>query len=305
MQHVAGSALHAVMRRDAAQAAAMAARMGVAAVYTQAADLLADPAVDAVYIATPVASHYEYTLAAAQAGKHVLVEKPMALSQAQCAAMIDGCAAAGVRLGVAYYRRFHPVVQHMRGLIAAGTLGTILSARAQYLTPRVPHAPDWRLDPAISSGGCLADVGSHRLDLLLALLGPARAVSACMATSAQQSVEFSASVLLHMQSGAHATCSIVWGSASYCDEFELIGSNGHVVASPLDLGQIAYWRGDSVELLDLPPAPPTHAGLVQDFVDAVRSGREVGVPGSVGMATSAVLEAAYTAARTSQMVLLA
>lgn len=65
------------------------------------------------------------------------------------------------------------------------------------------------------------------------------------------------------------------------------------------------WRGDSVELLDLPPAPPTHGGLVQDFVDAVRSGRAVGVPGSAGMVTSAVLEAAYLAAKTSQTVLLA
>jgi predicted dehydrogenase len=97
------SRLLAVMRRDLSAARAFAAEFGAPRAYDRVEALLADPEIDAVYIATPVHAHAEQTLAAARAGKHVLVEKPMALSTAECRAMVAACRAAGVRLMVCYW----------------------------------------------------------------------------------------------------------------------------------------------------------------------------------------------------------
>jgi predicted dehydrogenase len=305
LQQAEGSTLLAVMRRDAEQAAAFAARMDVPRVYSTLDSILSDPDIDAVYIATPVAYHCSQTIAAAAAGKHVLVEKPMGMNRDECAQMIAACQRHGVRLGVAYYRRFYPVIQHVRTLLDAGALGEILVARAQYVTSHVPHTTptmDWRLQPALSGGGSLADVGVHRLDLLLALLGPARAVSAFTDGSEPHSVEKTASVLMHMHSGAHASCTILWGSDSFCDELEIIGRDGRLAVTSLDQGQLSIACGRDVEELRFPPMRPTHLGIVRDFVTAVQHQREPEVAGEQGMATSALLEAAYLSARSGQVI---
>jgi predicted dehydrogenase len=307
LQQVEGSTILAVMRRNVEQAAAFAARMGVPRVYGTLDGILSDPDIDAVYIATPVAYHCSQTIAAATAGKHVLVEKPMGMSSDECARMIAACRHHGVRLGVAYYRRFYPVIRHVRMLLEAGELGEILMARAQYVTSHVPRTtpvPDWRLQPALSGGGSLADVGVHRLDLLLALLGPARALSALTDAAEPHGVEQAASVLIHMHSGAHASCSILWGSDSFCDELEIIGRHGRLIVTSLDQGQLSVTRGRDVEALQFPPMRPTHLGIVRDFVDAVQHRREPEVAGEQGMATSALLEAAYLSARSGQVIRL-
>ncbi|MFO7166693.1 MAG: Gfo/Idh/MocA family oxidoreductase [Chloroflexota bacterium] len=308
LQQAAGSTVLAVMRRDAEQAAAVAARLGVPRVYSTLEGILADPEIDAVYIATPVVHHCSQTIAAAEAGKHVLVEKPMGMNRAECAQMIAACRAHGVRLGVAYYRRFYPVIRHAQALLASGALGDIIAARAQYVTAHVPRGaptPDWRLQPAISGGGCLADVGVHRLDLLLALLGPADAVSAFTDAPAPGEAERIASVHMHMRSGAHAACTVVWGSEGFCDELEIIGRAGRLVITSLDRGQLSIFRAQGVEAQQFPAMRPTHLGIVQDFVAAVREQRDPEVSGEQGMAVSALLDAAYQSARLRQLVRVA
>src|SRR5882672_3909851 len=125
LQRATGSALVAVMRRDRAKAEDYARRHGVARAYDDAAALIADPEVDAVYVATPPSSHQDYALAAAQAGKPVYVEKPMARSHAECRSMIDGCARADVPLFVAYYRRALPRFLKVKQLIDDGALGEV------------------------------------------------------------------------------------------------------------------------------------------------------------------------------------
>src|SRR5262245_55862316 len=107
-QKAEGSALVAVMRRDAARAKDYAQRHNVPRWYTNADEVIADPEVDAVYVATPTSSHKEHVLRAARAGKPVLVEKPMGMSAAECESMIAGCREANVPLRVAYYRRRLP-----------------------------------------------------------------------------------------------------------------------------------------------------------------------------------------------------
>src|SRR5258705_3969542 len=112
--------LVAVSRAQANLAEAFAKEFGARRWYADWRDLLQDKEIDAVYIATPVHLHAEQTIAAAQAGKHVLCEKPMALNVAECDRMIAACRANGVQLGIAYYRHFYPAIRRIKEIIAAG-----------------------------------------------------------------------------------------------------------------------------------------------------------------------------------------
>ena len=159
-QKARGSALVAVMRRDAAKAEDYARRHGVPRWYTDAEALVRDPEVDAVYVATPPSTHCEYTVLAARAGKPVYVEKPMALDHAECRTMIDACAAAGVPLFTAYYRRAMPRFARIKALLDAGAIGTVRVAAVcvyRAFTPPAGALP-WRIDPAISGGGLFVDL---------------------------------------------------------------------------------------------------------------------------------------------------
>ena len=148
--------------------------------------LVRDPEVDAVYVATPPSTHCEYTVLAARAGKPVYVEKPMALDHGECRTMIDACAAAGVPLFTAYYRRAMPRFARIKALLDAGAIGTVRVAAVcvyrAFAPP--PGALPWRIDPAISGGGLFVDLASHQLDLLDYFLGPITDVSGVAANQA-------------------------------------------------------------------------------------------------------------------------
>ncbi|MCE9614368.1 MAG: Gfo/Idh/MocA family oxidoreductase [Lentisphaerae bacterium] len=172
-QQAPGSALVAVMRRTAARAEDYARRHGVPRWYTDADALIADPDVDAVYVATPPGSHLEHARRVCRAGKPCYVEKPMARHAPEARAMVEAFRIAGVPLFVAYYRRALPRFRALKEIIASGRLGALsgvafILARAR----REPAAPGWRLDPAISGGGLFLDMGCHVLDLIDYLAGP-------------------------------------------------------------------------------------------------------------------------------------
>jgi predicted dehydrogenase len=134
--------------------------------------VLSNPEVEAVYVATPNDQHRPIVTACAQAGKHVLCEKPMATNSADAAAMVDACAGAGVTLGIAYDQRFHAAHRHLRTLIAEGALGTITQTRIFYACWLPPDwtADNWRADPRRAGGGALWDLAPHGIDLLEVLL---------------------------------------------------------------------------------------------------------------------------------------
>jgi predicted dehydrogenase len=152
----------------------LADQYNVSSVYTDIGQLLADPRVDAVYIATPVDLHKQHTIEAARAGKHVLLEKPMALTVRDCRQMISACEKSGVKLQVGYMRRFHPHHAKIKQIIDRGSLGEIVEARVQthLWYPRQKGA--WRQLPARGGGGAFMDVGSHCLELLEYFLGPVK-----------------------------------------------------------------------------------------------------------------------------------
>ena len=173
-QKAVGSALVAVMRRDAARAEDYARRHRVPRWYSDADALVRDPEVDAVYVATPPSTHLPFARLAAAAGKPVYVEKPMALDHAGCVAMIDACGAAKVPLFTAYYRRAMPRYARVKALVEDGVIGEIRAATICVHRAFVPPADarPWRIDPAVAGGGLFVDLASHQLDLLDWILGP-------------------------------------------------------------------------------------------------------------------------------------
>jgi 1,5-anhydro-D-fructose reductase (1,5-anhydro-D-mannitol-forming) len=133
--------------------------------YAHLEEALADPAVQVVYLVTPHDQHKDQTVQAAAAGKHVLVEKPMALSVEDATAMVRACALAGVKLFVGFHLRFHPAHQRARTLVQSGAIGNVVWAGARWLSERPPDA-GWRLDLHRAGGTLLTARGVHLLDLL-------------------------------------------------------------------------------------------------------------------------------------------
>ena len=117
-----------VSRKRAELAADFAKEFGARKWFADWRELIADDEIEAVYIATPVYLHCEQTIAAANAGKHILCEKPMAMNVAECEEMIDACRVNSVKLGIAYYRRFYPVIERIKQVIESGEIGKVVFA---------------------------------------------------------------------------------------------------------------------------------------------------------------------------------
>lgn len=190
-QKVEGSVLEAVMRRNGDLAADYAQRHGVGKWYDDADALIADPEIDAIYIATPPSSHAEFTLKAAAAGKPVYVEKPMARTFAECQEMIRACEKAKVPLMVAYYRRALPHFEKIRELLLSQAIGEVrLINITLYQSPQpelvaAHKLKNWRVQPDISGGGYFFDLASHQLDLLDYWFGPIIKVGGMMYNQAR------------------------------------------------------------------------------------------------------------------------
>ncbi|HXG83487.1 MAG TPA: Gfo/Idh/MocA family oxidoreductase, partial [Pyrinomonadaceae bacterium] len=157
-----------ISRARAELAEAFAKEFGARKWFSDWREMLADKEIEAIYIATPVHLHAAQTIAAAEAGKHVLCEKPMAMTVKECDEMIATCRANNVKLGVAYYRRFYPSIQRIKQIIGSGEIGKVAVAQInafEYvdLSPEDPQY--WFLEKAKSGGGPMMDFGCHRLEV--------------------------------------------------------------------------------------------------------------------------------------------
>src|SRR5262245_9980831 len=174
LQKANGSQLVAVMRRDRAKAEDYARRHHVPRAYADAGELIDDPAVDAVYLATPPSSHCELALNVAAAGKPCLVEKPMAVNHAECVRMNEAFRAARVPLWVAYYLRALPRFLKVRQLLHDRAIGQLTSIHIRLTDPLATGAAAsaWRVNPDIAGAGLFLDLASHCFDIVDFLAGP-------------------------------------------------------------------------------------------------------------------------------------
>ncbi|MDR0219726.1 MAG: Gfo/Idh/MocA family oxidoreductase [Enterobacteriaceae bacterium] len=241
------SELIAVMRRNADLAKDFAERHNVPKWYSDAQSLVNDPEIDAVYIATPPSTHKEYTLLAAQAGKIVYVEKPMALTLAECNEMIAACQKYNVPLFVAYYRRALPRFIKIKELINSGAIGIPRIVTCQLfreLESRY-HDPDnlpWFVKPEISGGGLFVDLACHTLDILDFLLGKIISVrghanSQTKAYPAEDCVSMSFMFENHVQGVG------IWNFAAGCreDKVEIMGTKGKITFATFGDSPISYY----------------------------------------------------------------
>ncbi|MBI5387532.1 MAG: Gfo/Idh/MocA family oxidoreductase [Verrucomicrobia bacterium] len=312
--------LVAVFDVNAAANADVAKQFGARAVGSVAELLKAD--VDAVYVASPPKVHRGQTLACAQAGKHVLCEKPLGLTVADAEAMLAACQQAGVRLGTAFMMRFHAQHQAALQLIRDGQLGRPVFARAQLSCWYPLLAGAWRQDPAAGGGGALMDMGGHCIDLLEMFFGPVRAVS-CFTnrTIHDYASEDSAVASLQFANGALGVV-----DAFFCvpdeasqNRLELYGSLGSILAKGT-IGQSD--RGEMVACLKkngadydaqqtrpsggavlIDPTPVNmYQAEIEEFSQALLDGRELSNHAQLGLQSQRVLAACYESAKTRQAI---
>jgi predicted dehydrogenase len=230
------SRLVAVMRRNGQLAEDYARRHGVGKWYTDADALIADPDVDAVYIATPPAFHKDYALAAAKAGKPVYVEKPMALTYADSIAMLDAFQSRQVPLFVAYYRRAMPRFLKVKELLGDNAIGAVRFVQVnQYARPSerdLAKNGSWKVDPQIAGGGYFYDMGSHTIDFLDFLFGP---ITKAQGYATNQAGLYIAEDTV---SGAFVFESGLQGAGTWCfaaphdyEAVEIIGEKGRLIVS--------------------------------------------------------------------------
>ncbi|CAI8727619.1 Gfo/Idh/MocA family protein [Chryseobacterium sp. IT-36CA2] len=179
---VANSKLVAVMRRDGAKAADYAKRHNVPKWYDDASQLINDPEVNAIYIATPPLQHEAYTIEALNAGKPVYVEKPMTLHATAAQRMTDAANKLKLKLCIAHYRREQPVFLKVKELLKQNTIGNIRFVRLKMLQSPNPAliaktVENWRINPIISGGGLFHDLAPHQLDLMTYYFGPVESAS--------------------------------------------------------------------------------------------------------------------------------
>lgn len=236
LQYAQGSRLVAVMRRNVELAEDYARRHGVPRWYGDAAALIDDEEVDAIYIATPPGSHLEWALAACAAGKPAYVEKPLARNYTETVKMADAFRQARLPLFAAYYRRALPRFLKVKELVDGGKIGTLTSVTYRQTAPehRNPRSGDlpWRIDAAYSGGGLFLDVGSHTLDLLDFLVGPLTGVQGrAVNLASDHAVEDV--VIMTFLTAKGVPGSALWNFAGGAteDRLEITGTDGRITCS--------------------------------------------------------------------------
>jgi 1,5-anhydro-D-fructose reductase (1,5-anhydro-D-mannitol-forming) len=256
------SHLYAIVTRDPAKAAPYGAL-----VFTRLEEALADSAIDAVYVGTPVFLHAPQTIQSLHAAKHVLCEKPMAMDEAEARGMTAAAEQSGKIFGVAYYRRCYPKLQRAKQLIAEGAIGRpVFAELTNHMWFDGTGNRGWLFDPAKAGGGPLFDVASHRIDVLNYLFGvPERAVGLRSNAVHRYAVEDNATLLIEYPGGVRGMVDVRWHSKVPRDECRIRGTDGEMEMSPLNGPDLIYPGGRE----KLPAHANLHYPMIENFVDAL------------------------------------
>jgi 1,5-anhydro-D-fructose reductase (1,5-anhydro-D-mannitol-forming) len=274
IQAEARSKLYGVVTRDPAKAAKYGAK-----VWTNLDEALADSAIDAVYVATPVFLHGPETVAALKAGKHVMCEKPMAMNEAEARTMVRTAEESGRKFGVAYYRRAYPKVKRAKELLEAGAIGKPVLAELTchgWFDGKAydghDHGRHWLVDPAKAGGGPLYDIASHRIDVLNYFFEKPQRVTAQLSNAVHHyAVEDNATVMIEYAGGVRGIVDVRWNSKIKRDECRIRGTDGEMEMSPLNGPELVYPGGRE----SLPVHTNVHLPLIENFVDAVEGKAEL------------------------------
>ena len=273
---VTGSSVEAVMSRNEKNARRYAERHGINKWYSDAQELIDDPDVNAIYIATPPSSHATFAIMAMKAGKPVYVEKPLAANYEDCARVNRVSEETGVPCFVAYYRRYLPYFQKVKQIVQNGTIGNVMNVQVHFAVPprdldySNPENLPWRLQPDIAGGGYFYDLAPHQLDLLQDMFGViVEADGICANRANLYNVEDSVSACFRFESGLP-------GSGSWCfvahesakeDRITVIGDKGQVSFSVFNYDPIRLNTLDGTQNITVPNPPYVQYPLIKSVIE--------------------------------------
>lgn len=272
---VEGSSIEAVMSRNANKAQLYAERHNISKWYTDAQELINDPKVNAIYIATPPSSHATFAIMAMKAGKPVYIEKPLAASYEDCARINRISNETGIDCFVAYYRRYLPYFKKVKQIIQSGTIGKVTNVQLRFSVP--PRELDynssstkpWRLQPDIAGGGYFYDLAPHQLDTLQELFGIiTRAHGYCANVGHLYKAEDTISACFMFENGLP-------GSASWCfvghksareDCIDVIGEKGMMSFSVFDYKPIRVITSEGTRSVIVPNPPYVQLPIIKSVI---------------------------------------
>lgn len=273
---VEGSQVVAVMSRSENKARSYAERHHIRKWYTDAQELIDDPDVNAIYIATPPSSHATFAIMAMRAGKPVYIEKPLAASYNDCIRINRISEQTGVPCFVAYYRRYLPYFQKVKEIIQNGTIGKVINVQLRFSVP--PRDLDyknekelpWRLQPDIAGGGYFYDLAPHQIDLLQNIFGVITRAHGYPANRAHlYKAEDSVSACFFFENG-------VTGSGSWCfvghesakeDCIEVIGDKGSLSFSVFTYEPIVLITSEGKQSITVPNPSYVQLPMIKHVIE--------------------------------------
>jgi predicted dehydrogenase len=294
----------AIASRGLGAAQTFADEMGIERAYGSYAELIADPDIDAIYNPLPNHLHAEWSIAAAEAGKPVLCEKPLAIDAAEAQRMVDAFKARGVLLAEAFMWRYHPQTAMVKHLLDDGVIGALRIMRSAftfYMTPE-RRAEDIRMLPEMA-GGSLMDVGCYCVNTMRFMTGEEPDRLTAIALWEPGGVDHNFVGTLGFPSGVlgHFDCGFV---TTFHQDYELLGDAGRMyvesafVAEPDQVRTIHVWRGDDHEAVQV-PAANQYTLMVEDFADALIEGREPRFGAQDAVENMRALDRLYESARSA------
>lgn len=315
---IPGAAVVAVWSRDETRGQDLAAKYGATS-YTDYAQFLAHPGLDIVNVCSPSGLHLDHGRAAAEAGKHVLVEKPIEINLARADALIEACDKAGVKLGVIFQSRFLPLVQQMKAAIEAGKLGRLILGDAYVKWYRAPeyYADSWHGTMALDGGGALINQAIHTIDLLRWMMGPVESAFAMKKALRYPQIEGEDTLIGNLQFANGALGAVVATTSvkpGFKRRLEISGERGTII---LDGDAISVWdiegessaQGAAEQITDGSSNPAAistegHRLQIEDMLHAVIENREPIINGHEGRKSLEVVAALYASAQSAQVIRL-
>lgn len=273
---VPGSHVVAVMSRNAEKAESYAKRHNIKKWYTDPLELINDPEINAIYIATPPSSHATFAIMAMKAGKPVYIEKPLAASYEDCARINRISELTGVPCFVAYYRRYLPYFQKVKQIIQSGAIGTPANVQIRFSVPprdldyKSNSSLPWRLQPDIAGGGYFYDLAPHQLDLIQDIFGVITRVHGyCSNMAKLYKAEDTISACFYFENGLP-------GSGSWCfvghqsakeDRIEVIGEKGMLSFSVYNYSPIQLVTSEGRSSIVVPNPPYVQLPIIRSVIE--------------------------------------
>jgi 1,5-anhydro-D-fructose reductase (1,5-anhydro-D-mannitol-forming) len=309
VQAVPGGYPVAVYSSSQERGSAFAERLGLAHSYDNLDDLLANPAIDAVYVSSTNELHAPQTIAAARAGKHVLCEKPLATSFADAVQMVQECRAAGVVFAVNHHYRASPAISRMRELIAAGEIGELVAANVSHAVSLPEPMRTWRTNNPEAGAGVTLDITVHDADVVRFLLDDEIVeVTALTANQgvADPAIEDSVMTVMRTGRGLLVSTHEAFTVAHAGTAIEVHGTTGSLIGRELlsaePVGDLYLRRLNVIEPVEISSRPPLYERAIRQFVDAIRGEGQPLATAEDGVASLSVALAALRSAHEQRAI---